>query len=156
MGDFNINLLKLDSSDVSKDFFETMISYSLCPTIFKPTRITCHTASLIDNCFTNSFEDTSSSGILVTDISDHLPIFLISEINLKHSVNSRDNHTNILKREINQDRIDSFKMDLLTTDWQSVMIYFWTNSNLYMIKIFQLERSIIKNYPENLGFQKGY
>jgi hypothetical protein len=64
VGEFNINLLKLDSSDVSKDFFETMISYSLCPTIFKPTRITCHTASLIDNCFTNSFEDTSSSGIL--------------------------------------------------------------------------------------------
>ena len=50
--------------------------------INKPTRITNRSATLIDNIFTNAFEISHNSGILLNDLSDHLPIFTIREENL--------------------------------------------------------------------------
>ena len=46
------------------------------PLILKPTRIMQHTATLIDNIFTNDTEalESSSNGIIFSDISDHLPM----------------------------------------------------------------------------------
>ena len=52
------------------------------PLINKPTIITNHSATLIDNIFTNAFRISHCSGILVNDLSDHLPIFTIREENL--------------------------------------------------------------------------
>ena len=52
------------------------------PLINKPTRITNHSATLIDNIFTNAFGISHNSGILVNNFSDHLPIFIIREENL--------------------------------------------------------------------------
>ena len=43
--------------------------------ITQPTRITSNSATLIDNIFTNNLDTYSFSGLLFTDISDHLPIF---------------------------------------------------------------------------------
>jgi hypothetical protein len=86
MGYFNINMLNVDSNQLSADFFHTMISYSFMPTITKPTtatRITHHTATLIDNIFTNDYQHNHFSGLLLSDISDHLPVFLITDINIQ-------------------------------------------------------------------------
>ena len=55
----------------------TMSSYFFTPHILKPTRITHHSATLIDNIFFNSLNYHTISGNLITDISDHLPNFLI-------------------------------------------------------------------------------
>lgn len=53
-----------------------MFSSSFYPLISRPTRITnCTSATLIDNIFVKSLEDNFTSGLLLTDISDHLPIF---------------------------------------------------------------------------------
>ena len=76
MGDFNIDLLKSESCDFAAKFFEQLITSSFMPLILKPTRITQHTATLIDNIFTNDIEalESSSNGIIFSDFSDHLPI----------------------------------------------------------------------------------
>ena len=54
--------------------------------ITRPTRVTATSATLIDNIFTNNFENFKDSfqGILVIDISDHYPVFYINRVN-KHS-----------------------------------------------------------------------
>jgi hypothetical protein len=57
------------------------MSSMLLPIISKPARITSKTATLIDKIFTNSIHKTQLSGILYSDISDHLPIFLINNEN---------------------------------------------------------------------------
>ena len=76
MGDFNIDLLKSESCDYSNTFAEQLFTFSFSPLITKPTRVTSHTAILIDNIFTNNIEklDSSINGIIFSDISDHLPI----------------------------------------------------------------------------------
>ena len=54
-------------------------SYFLEPHILKPTRITSHSSTLIDNIFFNSIEYQTVSGNLLLDLTDHLPHFLIIE-----------------------------------------------------------------------------
>lgn len=50
-----------------------MYSNSPFPLIVRPTRVTVET--LIDNIFTNVTENKITAGLLVNDISDHLPVF---------------------------------------------------------------------------------
>ena len=80
LGDFNINLLNVDTHVSTSAFVDVLYSHHLFPLISRPTRITPISATLIDNIFTNNVSDFESSlnGILVTDISDHFPIFHIN------------------------------------------------------------------------------
>ena len=76
-GDFNINLLNYDNHPLTEDFINTLNSFFLEPHILKPTRITNHSSTLIDNIFFNSIEYQTVSGNLLYDLTDHLPNFLI-------------------------------------------------------------------------------
>ena len=76
MDDFNINLLNFEDCQTTEEFINTIVSYDFLPHILQPTRITDHTATLIDNIFFNSKEFFSISGNLVCDRTDHLPNFL--------------------------------------------------------------------------------
>ena len=74
MGDYNINLLNVESHSPTAEFNDTMFSYGFIPLITRPTRVTQSSATLIDNIFTNQLLDLhneSMQGILITDISDH-------------------------------------------------------------------------------------
>jgi hypothetical protein len=78
VGDFNIDLLKHLSHPPTSDFISLNFANSISPLINKPTRITKDTASLIDNIFSNNtISENDISGIIPSDISDHLPIFNI-------------------------------------------------------------------------------
>ena len=77
MGDFNINLLNFDSHSPTEEFFNTMTSYFFQQHIIQPTRITDHSATLIDNICMNTIEYKTISGNLIYDISDHLPNFIL-------------------------------------------------------------------------------
>ena len=61
MGDFNIDLLKSESCDYTNRFLEILSTSSYIPLVLRPTRITQHTAALIDNIFTNDIETIESS-----------------------------------------------------------------------------------------------
>ena len=56
---------------------ELLFSFTFCPLINMPTRINKSSSTLIDNIFRNDLTDHNSSGILYSDVSDHLPIFII-------------------------------------------------------------------------------
>ena len=76
-GDFNIDILKHNTHNYTRTFLDYMYSFGLYPLITKPTRITDITATLIDNIFTNELQFQVNSGLLITDVSDHLPVFAI-------------------------------------------------------------------------------
>ena len=64
LGDFNLNLLNFESHNTTGDFVNTLASYYFQPHIIKPTRITDHSATLIDNIFFTSLEHKAISGNL--------------------------------------------------------------------------------------------
>ena len=90
-----------------------MTSNSLYPLISKPTRITNSSATLIDNIFTNNLEYNMVSGIFYVDLSDHLPVFQIT--NLKLITNPLPQKKQI--RLINRSTINAFRSKLAAIDW---------------------------------------
>lgn len=75
VGDININLLNYCSDKITSEYCDTLLDLGFLPIITKATRITNHTATLIDHIYTNSPEKVIQSGICLADISDHLPCF---------------------------------------------------------------------------------
>ena len=76
MGDFNINLLKINEKEVFADFLEMMTSFSYYTKITLPTRFSKNNGSLIDNIFCKISENTfrASTGILLNNflITSHI------------------------------------------------------------------------------------
>ena len=77
MGDFNINYYNYSSHTETNDFINLMVSNYLLSHILHPTRVTDHSATIIDNIFSNNCELDTLSGDLLSQISDHFPQFLI-------------------------------------------------------------------------------
>ena len=75
-GAFNIDLLKYDAHRETGLFHDCLHEHALVPIITKPTRFTSGSSTLIDNIFTNKPNNVMLLGILITDISDHLPVFI--------------------------------------------------------------------------------
>ena len=78
MGDFNIDLLKCETSQVSQDFLLSLRSCYLIPTVDKPTRLHRTPATLIDNIFVNNPDKLLARGNIISDISDHFSQFCIT------------------------------------------------------------------------------
>ena len=80
MGDFNINLTNYGRHTETQYYTDAMFQHSFIPLINKPTRISTTTASVIDNIYSNDILGTNYQpyGIMYTDISDHLPIFVLT------------------------------------------------------------------------------
>ena len=91
MGDFNVDLLKVEESRHSNDVLNCMFSSSFYSLISKPTK----SATLIDNIFVNSLVDNFTSGLLSTDLSDHLPIFQITISLTQNTTKKKTKHRKI-------------------------------------------------------------
>ena len=116
MGDFNLNLLNCEGHQPTDLFVNTFYSYGFLPLITKPTRITPHTATLIDNILTNSDLDITA-GLLYSYISDHYPLFQLTASCFKNSVPLQKT---FVTRDINSNSLHSFSCDLNSVDWQEV------------------------------------
>ena len=118
MGDFNIDLLKVDENRPTHDYLELIYSYSILPTIYKPTRITETTATIIDNILTND-ENVIKSAIIVTDITDHFPTVLTTRNTLSNSFGSTKKVT--YKRIHSDTNIANFQQRLSDVKWQEIL-----------------------------------
>ena len=118
MGDFNIELLKSESCDFAGKFFEQLITSSFMPLTLKPTRITQHTATLIDNIFTNDIEalESSSNGIIFSDISDHLPTVHVR--NSKSQKETIQKNEFVYKRNFHDSNTRSFTNEIKSLSWE--------------------------------------
>lgn len=119
MGDFNLDLMKFQDHLATSEFLEGMYSNMFYPLITRPTRITTHTATLIDNIFTND-PNNHLNGLLLNDISDHLPIFAILHGNIDHN-SSNNNPT--MTRVRSKENINKFKEQLRNIDWMEIEGY---------------------------------
>jgi hypothetical protein len=78
-GDFNLDLLKINENQHIKEYFDLIMANGFLPKITLPTRLTHQGGTLIDNIFvklSNHCVETTA-GILLQQISDHQPCFLI-------------------------------------------------------------------------------
>lgn len=119
IGDFNIDILKSHENTKTSNFISTMFTNNQFPAITKPSRITLETATLIDNIYTNAIEKQTTAGLLINDITDHLPIFAI----FHHKCNNErtpTSNTYTLTRLRTPDAINALRDDLQKQTWNEV------------------------------------
>uniref|UniRef100_A0A8C6MKE1 Reverse transcriptase domain-containing protein n=1 Tax=Nothobranchius furzeri TaxID=105023 RepID=A0A8C6MKE1_NOTFU len=133
-GDFNINLEHPVALRTSSDFFDMIYSLGLVPLINKPTRITTESATIIDNIFTNRKEDVVKTGILMTDISDHLPIFVVSKYHNNNKNIIKHNFINY-KRNKSVKALEDLNKDLKMQNWTEVYVSDVNNAYTSFMKI---------------------
>ena len=106
-----------DCHQPTGEFFDLMSSNSFLPLITRPTRVTANSAKLIDNIFTNHFDKflQSSEGILVTDITDHYPVFHINR-----QITTMDSEIYIERRLYNQRNKQAFLGAIQEIDWGEI------------------------------------
>ena len=80
-GDYNIDLLKLQTNDEFSIFYNNIVAAGFAPKITTPTRICDTTSTLIDNVYSNVIDKSHMSGILIRPISDHQMYFCIMNDN---------------------------------------------------------------------------
>ncbi len=64
-GNFNIDLLNPNNHKITDEFINTVYSLSLFRKITRPSRITSHCATLIDDIFTSDTDDSTVSRLLI-------------------------------------------------------------------------------------------
>ena len=116
-GYFNIDLLRCETNTETNSFFNKLLTYPFFPTISKPTRITEHSATIIDNIYTNAYDiaDDILSGNLYTDITDHLPVFM-----LQCSATYKKFQRKVRKRLFTANGEEQFKNELAMFDWSNI------------------------------------
>ena len=88
MGDFNVDLLKIDQHEESNLFYNVLTANGFRPLILQPSRVQRTLATLIDNIFINDMAAKSKGGNLVCNISDHFLQFSSLDIFPKKRKNS--------------------------------------------------------------------
>ena len=160
-GDFNIDLIKHNTCQQSREFIDINYSNMCMPCITKPSRITPSTATLIDNIFTNNLDqieknEKNINGQLLTDISDHLLIFRIEN----YVNNSNNENTFTYARDMSKKNKIKFyeemsKLDLSKiyddTDPQSSYSCYQKMINTLFITSFPLKK-IIHNYKNKIAW----
>ena len=86
--DLNINSFDYENSKLVKKFVNLIFQSGFLSLIQRATRVTRTTATAIDHIITDAIlESTTHSGIVKANISDHFPIFIISENSCRKNKN---------------------------------------------------------------------
>ncbi|XP_040074666.1 uncharacterized protein LOC115318141, partial [Ixodes scapularis] len=118
VGDFNINLMLSDSWQLA--FLDLEQSNGFENIIDLPTCVTSDTETLIDLCITNLMANDIVSGVITSDLSDHLPLFCFVSCE-----NISCNETNIsspYRRDINDYSTEHFVALVLNINWDDIQI----------------------------------
>ena len=124
LGDTNINILdngetildkykdtskrKSNFGTIPKTYAQICSYLGLKQLIKHPTRITCHTSTLIDHIITNCAEKFTQSGVINTSLSDHQLIFYTRKIKRVKT----NNHKQISFRSLKKYSMETFEQEL--------------------------------------------
>ena len=86
-----------------------MFEHHYFPLITRPTRFSANGSTLIDNIFTNCVDDNFSTGCIISDISDHLPVYAMLT-NLKETHIRKTKYISISSRPINDDNLKNLNV----------------------------------------------
>ena len=111
--DQNFDYMKINSHSNTLNLFNNFLSTEMLPTITKPTRIAKKSATLIDNIYIKCDSKNVFSAILLSDISDHLPVLTCTGTRAR----KQKKPLFINHRPLNQVNIGHIKTALADTDW---------------------------------------
>ena len=117
MGDFNLDLLQYNHHTPTQEFIDTLFSFAFIPLISNPTRLTFYSATLIDNIFTNNLSQNVLNGVVLNDLSDHLPVFAY----FSGQTLTRDRDNKAFTRRFTDENLRNFNENVSNTNWSSLL-----------------------------------
>ena len=112
-GDFNMDLLKLREKNHINEFYDLSVSHGFFPRVTRPTRITDHSSTLIDNVFvklSNNYSNSTAGSIWMA-VSDHLPCVVFLDYLCVKGSSSRF----IKHRKMDEKSWSKFRIELQTS-----------------------------------------
>ena len=93
-----------------------MSTYGMLPVTLRPTRVSTHSASLIDNIFISRCNDFMTSGVITSLISDHFAVF----VSFSKCGRTKDCscYVEVERRKINDLSLATLKSALENCDWE--------------------------------------
>ena len=119
-GDFNIDIGT--ENNKSEQFLNTNISSNFTPIITKPTRTQKTSKTVIDNILTNNPSLIDRSGIILSDISDHYPLYITTHYEHQRKFNTQSKHM------INKFNIGQFIESMNMVDWTPILMLMLINT----------------------------
>ena len=129
-----------------------LAKYIYYPVIIRPTRITTNSATIIDNIFINNIYLDCSSGILINDLLDHLPVFqILPNLNIQ-----KPKKNSFKRRELTKANIDKLRNEIQNISWEYLKTINDVNMfNDYFVNVGpNLDKKITTN--TNLSFKADY
>ena len=108
-GDYDINLLKYENHIGTNNFLNLMFEHHYFPLITRPTRFFANRSTSIVNIFTNCTDDKFSTGCILSDISDHLPVYAILN-NLKETHIRKTKYISLSSRPLNDENLKNLNV----------------------------------------------
>ena len=108
MGHFNIDLIC--DNDITADLNTLLNIHAMLSTISKPTIIDMNASTLIDNIFTNVSDNKIGVGPIYSEISDHLPIFVL----FSNCTKTKPKMKMVEVCKFTEDNIGKYKTDLMS------------------------------------------
>jgi len=118
--DTNINLLKLLNDNQASNYLNSTLFSGFIQIIQRATRVQGQSYGLIDHILTNRTDAVIKSGVIVSDISDHFPIFVVDT---HYDTRKRDEY--FYCRNFTLPNLNNFKQSLAQVNWNSTV----TNKN---------------------------
>ena len=143
-GDFNIDLLKINENATLGDYFNSLVAQSFFRQITLPTRFSDRNCTIIDNFLcklTHNFKP-STTGILISRISDHLPYFIF----LDFITAKRD----YIKKTIQIQMWNAHCINQFQSELNNASIYNLPNKNTSHYAMSNLTNTNMENHP---GYQ---
>ena len=114
---FNLDLLQYNHHTPTQEFIDTLFSLAFIPLISNPTRLTSYSVTLIDNIFTNNLSQNVLNGVVLNDLSDHLPVFAY----FSGKTLTRDGENKVFIRKITDENLRKFNENVSNTNWASFL-----------------------------------
>ena len=115
--DHNLDLLKSHCHAPTHQFLDSILEKDCIPTITRPTRITKSTATLIDNFVVGrNIFTIQKSGIIINDLSDHLPCIMT----IPNLLKKKNDYTEFVSHKIDNKHLNQI-IETLNLDWTSYL-----------------------------------
>ena len=116
--DHNLDFLKSSTHTPTHQFIDEILDLGLIPTITRPTRITHHRATLIDNILLDQrYCELYKSSLIVDKISDHLPCLTT----LCGITVLRNYDKTVISRDLQKQNLASLQQNLINCNWNMII-----------------------------------
>jgi Reverse transcriptase (RNA-dependent DNA polymerase) len=114
--DCNINLLKINSSQLTAEYLDACHANGFIQTNLKASRIQQNSYSLIDHIMTNYIDHDIVTGSIINDISDHFMQFFSC-----NNIQNEPNVNDTMFRNFSYQNMSDFRDDLRGLSWNNVL-----------------------------------